>query len=129
MARNLTRRIVDPINSVNLNEVPAAPYDELAPFVRTIAQQREQIAEQFKTLHKRTDTINAIMDNMREGIIFVDERGVIISVNNSASAILTVDRSTEGKSMLEAVRDIDLLKSVREALSGRRGEMTKEYDG
>jgi two-component system phosphate regulon sensor histidine kinase PhoR len=129
MAKNLTRRIVDPINSVDLEHGLSSPYDEMAPFIRTIEKQREQIAEQINALQRRADTINAIMDNMREGIIFVDEKGVIISLNSSAGAILSADNPAEGKSVLEAVRDMDLVKSVREALSGSRGEIVKEYDG
>jgi two-component system phosphate regulon sensor histidine kinase PhoR len=138
MARNLTRRIVAPINNVDLKEETVTPpYDELAPFIRTIEHQREQIATQFEDLKKRSDTINAIMDNMKEGIIFVDERGVIASINSSAGAILSTGgsvgygalREAEGKSVLEVVRDIDLMASVREALAGNRGEVMKEYDG
>jgi two-component system phosphate regulon sensor histidine kinase PhoR len=133
LARNLTKRIVAPINNVDLKGSAEGdltpPYDELTPFVRMIAQQREQIAIQFDDLKRRTDTINAIMDNMREGIIFVDSRGMIASINNSAESILEIDRSAEGGGVLEAIRDIDLLNNVREALAGSRREVVKEYGG
>jgi two-component system phosphate regulon sensor histidine kinase PhoR len=130
MARNLTKRIVAPINSVDLSEGPVTPpYDELSPFIRTIDRQREQIAAQFQDLKKRADTINAIMDNMKEGIIFVDERGGIASINRSASATLSVDEAAEGKSIVEVIRDIDLMANVREALAGSYAEVVKEYDG
>jgi two-component system phosphate regulon sensor histidine kinase PhoR len=133
LARRLTKRIVEPINNVDLKGVgtggPAPPYDELAPFVRMIEQQREQIAMQFDDLKRRTDTINAIMANMREGSIFVDRRGMIASINNSAESILEIDRKAEGGGILEAIRDIDLLGNVREALAGSRKEVVKEYGG
>jgi two-component system phosphate regulon sensor histidine kinase PhoR len=133
LAKNLTKRIVAPINNVNLKGSEAGdltpPYDELTPFVRMIEQQREQIAIQFDDLKRRTDTINAIMDNMREGIIFVDSRGMIASINNSAESILEIDRTAEGSGILEAIRDIDLLNNVREALAGSRKEVVKEYGG
>jgi two-component system phosphate regulon sensor histidine kinase PhoR len=133
LAKNLTKRIVAPINNVDLKGAAAGdltpPYDELTPFVRMIEQQREQIAIQFDDLKRRTDTINAIMDNMREGIIFVDSRGVIASINNSAESILDIDQTAEGGGVLEAIRDIDLLNNVREALAGSRKEVVKEYGG
>jgi two-component system phosphate regulon sensor histidine kinase PhoR len=133
LAKNLTRRIVAPINRVDLKGgAPGEltpPYDELTPFVRMIERQREQIAAQFEDLKRRTDTINAIMDNMREGIIFVDHRGMIASINNSAESILEIDRKAEGGGILEAIRDIDLLNNVREALAGNRKEVVKEYGG
>jgi two-component system phosphate regulon sensor histidine kinase PhoR len=130
MARNLTKKIVAPINGVDLKEGPVTPpYDELAPFVRTIEEQKEQLAVQYKDLKKRADTINTIMDNMKEGIIFVDERGVIVSINSSAGAILSADGPANGKSILEVIRDIDLMANVREALAGSHEEVVKEYDG
>jgi two-component system phosphate regulon sensor histidine kinase PhoR len=127
LARNFSKRIVAPINLTNPNGVLTVPYDELAPFIRTIEQQRDHIAEQLADLQNRTDTMNAIMDNMSEGILFVDHRGVIVSINKVAQSIFGAERPAKNSGILETVRDIDLLENVREALAGNRGEIVKEY--
>ena len=123
LAGRLTKRIVDPINKVDLETKLTAPYDELTPFVRTILQQRKHIAQQITDLQNRSDTIAAIMDSMSEGVILVDRQGMILSINKSASDIFATPHSVCGKSILEILRDLELNEAMQSALSGVRGEM------
>ena len=125
-AGRLTKRIVSPINNVDLNAELISPYDELIPFVKTISQQKAHIDQQMMELKNRTNTIEAIMDNMREGIIIIDPKGVIISVNKSATSFFEID-TVEGKNILELFRSIDLIENVRSALNGTRNEMNIEH--
>jgi len=123
LAGGLTKRIVSPINKVNLEGKLMAPYDELAPFVQTISQQRERISQQIADLHNRSDTIAAIMDSMSEGVILVDKRGRVLSINQSAADIFAIHGAAEGKNILEILRDVELNEAMRSALSGVRGEI------
>ena len=127
LAGKLTRRIVNPINQVNLEEKLTAPYDELAPFVQTISRQRERITQQMSDLQNHSDTIAAIMDSMSEGVILVDRQGVILSINQSAANIFTINNSVSGKNILEILRDVELNEAMRSALSGIRGEMNLSH--
>ncbi|MDR1378982.1 MAG: PAS domain-containing protein [Synergistaceae bacterium] len=141
VAGKLTNRIVEPINEVQVDTVLTPPYEELSPFVRAITAQRGRIIEQLEDLQRKTDTIDAIMDNMREGVVLVDGRGIILSANKSVLRIFGAEtakesapksmapKSMEGKNILELLRDIDLLKNMRNALSGRSGEMDLERSG
>jgi len=123
LAGSLTKRIVSPINRVNLEEKLSSPYDELAPFVQTISQQRERISQQMSDLQNRSDTIAAIMDSMSEGVILVDRQGALLSINKSATDIFAIHGSVDGKNILEILRDVELNEAMRSALSGVRGEM------
>jgi Signal transduction histidine kinase len=127
LAGNLTKRIVNPINTVNLEEKLSAPYDELAPFIQTISQQRERISQQISDLQNRSGTIAAIMDSMSEGVILVDRQGTLLSINKSAADIFTIYGSVEGKNILEILRDVELNETMRSALSGVRGEMNLSH--
>jgi two-component system phosphate regulon sensor histidine kinase PhoR len=144
IAGKLTNRIVEPINNVQVDTVMTPPYDELAPFVRTITLQRKRIVEQLEDLQRETDAIDAIMDNMKEGVILVDGQGIILSANKSVLRIFEADTpdaanvtktskeskvSMEGKNILELLRDVDLLKNMRNALSGQSCEMDMERSG
>ncbi|GHV91595.1 sensor histidine kinase [Spirochaetia bacterium] len=133
LAGNITKRIVAPINNfdinMRLNTESTPPYDELAPFIRTIEQQREYIAAQFSDLQSRADTISAIMDNMNEGIILINRQGLILSVNKSAAALFETDTAMDGKNILELIRDLELLEQVRAALSGKRSELSIRRSG
>ena len=126
LAGSLTKRIVAPINVVNLESELTAPYDELAPFVRTIAQQREHIARQLSDLETRSGTISAIMDNINEGIILTNEQGIILSANKSVLRVFEKDSTVDGKNILEFLRDVDFSEHVRGALDGNAGEMGME---
>ena len=123
LAGSLTKRIVSPINKVNLEGKLSAPYDELAPFVQTISQQRGRISQQISDLQNRSDTIAAIMDSMIEGVILVDRQGTLLSVNKSAADIFAIHDSVDGKNILEILRDVELNEAMRSALSGVRGEI------
>ena len=122
-AEGLTKRIVNPINKVDLEEKLTVLYDELAPFVQTISQQRVRISQQIADSQGRSDTITAIMDSMKEGVILVDKLGVILSVNKSAANIFDVNGIADGKNILEILRDVQLNEAMRSALAGVRGEM------
>ena len=128
LAGSLTKRIVNPINKVNLEEKLSAPYDELAPFVQTISQQRERITQQISDLQNRADTIAAIMDSMSEGVILVDRKGTVLSVNKSAADIFAIHSTANGKNILEILRDVELNEAMRSALSGVRGEINLSHN-
>jgi two-component system phosphate regulon sensor histidine kinase PhoR len=131
IAGKLTNRVVEPINNTQADTVITPPYDELAPFVRAIASQRKRTVEQLDDLRRKTDTIDAVMDNMKEGVVIVDGRGIIMSANKSARGIFETDAnaSMDGKNILELLRDADLLKNMRNALSGQSCEMDMERFG
>ena len=129
LAGSLTKRIVAPINEVNLALELTAPYDELAPFIRTIAQQREHIARQLSDLRNRSDTINAIMDNINEGILLTNKQGIVLSANKSVLRIFEKDSPVDGKNILEFLRDVSFSGHVCAALDGKHGEMGMERVG
>ncbi|NLB80350.1 MAG: PAS domain S-box protein [Clostridiaceae bacterium] len=128
-ASRLTKRIVEPINNVDLSGELTAPYDELAPFIRTIANQRRKISEDFAALQDSRDTIHTITENMNEGIVMVDAGGVVLTINKSARAIFGTDAYIEGRNIRELSRDISLTHSIGQALLGYSENTSFEKDG
>ena len=128
-AGKLTKRIIQPINSVDIQAQLDAPYDELAPFVQTISMQRERIAQQITDMKERADTMAAIMDSMNEGLILVNAKGIILSVNKSATRIFGTGTDVIGKNIVEALRDAEWNEHMRSALSGTRSELDFSRNG
>ncbi len=128
-AGRLTKGILAPINQVELEGELTAPYDELAPFVRAIARQREKIAEDFAALQKSNHTIHAITENMNEGVVMVGGQGAILSINKSAIRIFDADPALEGRQIRELSRDLTLMAGIQRALSGSAENMTFAKDG
>jgi len=129
VVRNLTNRIIMPINNVSFEGEIIPPYDELAPFVRAIAQHKEQTEIALVGLKERSNTIKIIMENMNEGAVLISRQETILSANKSVLRIFGASGSMEGKNILEFFRDMTLLEYIREALAGNRGEVSIEREG
>lgn len=110
----------DELDAQNMSSV----YDELAPFVRKIRQQNNEIRKQLDKLQYERDTINIITSHMQEGMILVSKERTILSVNPSAIRLLTSKNgdfsfSYNGKNILSISRIPQLDHCVNNALSGK----------
>ena len=127
IARRLTKRITDPINNIDLDAPELTEYDELLPFMKKIAAQKREIAGQISALKNRADTIAAITENMKEGLILLDHNGVILTANKSVSDIFDdILDDMKQKNILHICRDPEFQKGVRECLSGINAEIVFE---
>lgn len=124
-ARWLTARLVAPISALNADGVNAAAYDgaydELMPFVRKIAGLRKEIHGRRAEMRNQILMTRAITESMKEGLVLVDRRGRVRSLNASASAIFGA-HAVKNKDILYLCRDIDFLGAVRACLSHGREE-------
>ncbi len=120
IARRLSRRIVEPINSIDLdNPLADVPYDELKPLLHRISGQSGQIASQLRKLKRRQAEFDLITANMNEGLILLDRDGRIVSINPAASAIFDVG----GECVGTVISDIDgISDAVYKAFSDGRAE-------
>ncbi len=123
VARWETKRILVPINQVDL-EAPleGAGYDELAPLLRRIARQKEEIHENTSELQKRQEEFAAVTRSMDEGLIVTDGEGRILTLNQSAGRILEIDEGAEGQPLVTQSRNLELYKALKDAAAGQRSE-------
>ena len=122
VARRLTKRIIAPINSINLERPELFDYDELLPLLKRIEAQRRELAAQLAQLESRTATITAITGSMREGLLLLDGAGIVALANESALGILSLKEAV-GKSMAEVCRHRGFLERARSCLGGEKAEM------
>jgi two-component system phosphate regulon sensor histidine kinase PhoR len=120
-ADKLTKRIVAPINLIDPDNPETGSYDELLPFVRKIEAQKKELTAQLSDLENRSDTITIITENMREGLLLLDESGVILLANRSVASLLEVG-DAQGKQLIQACRDRVVLDGVDSALKGEQTE-------
>ena len=111
-AYSLTKKIVAPINEVDLAGDLYAPYDELSPFIRTIAHQRKKISEDMLQIKSGDDTISTMVENMEEGVVILDSHNKIISINKSAASIWNADSEAVGGDIRMLSRDEALLEAL-----------------
>lgn len=120
LARRLTRRIVEPLTAFDLEGASAIPYDELTPFIKRIDKQKREIEAGAAALVERANTIKAINDNMKEGLLLLDKDGIVLTANPAAMELFGSGMGIMGKSILYARRDIGLLEKVKLCLSGEK---------
>ena len=120
VARFAAKRIVRPINGLNLDTpLENDIYDELSPLLLRMEHQRREIDRQMYALREAREELAAITENMREGLMVLDNRGVLLSINASAAAVFGVHSSKHiGESILTVSRDPELHECVRSALEG-----------
>ena len=133
IARFSARQIVQPINELNLDEpLENDVYDELAPLLTRMDRQRGQIRQQMHDLARAHADLNAIMQNMREGLVLIDKSDRIISINGSAMKVFGVKGIIAPEAdLLTICRESSIIEIVKEAQQGRsddtvfvRGEHT-----
>nr|HMM33000.1 PAS domain-containing sensor histidine kinase [Clostridia bacterium] len=88
-ARLFTKRIVRPINAIDLEQpLQNDVYDELSPLLSRIDRQNKQIETQLSVLRDKQLELASIAQKMAEGLLLLDKRGNVLSFNESALRLL-----------------------------------------
>jgi two-component system phosphate regulon sensor histidine kinase PhoR len=131
IASRLTRRIVKPINALDL-EYPEnnAVYEELVPLVKRIREQRSLIDAQILEHDRGRREFEAITENMSEGFLVLDISGKALSYNKSAARLLTASSdNVSGMNILELNRGELFREFIETALKGFAQENVLELHG
>ena len=133
VANRLTRLIIKPLaeidfdgmNAISDSNLNESLYEELWPYMRKIDHQKHEIASQLTTLTNRTETIEAIIANMREGIVMLDEKGLVLAVNQGVLDIFNVSKKHDiiQKNIGHIYRDPLFMQSVKQCLDGAHLEI------
>ena len=119
-----TRKIVKPINTLNLEDpTEHEVYEELSPLLIRIHHQCRQIDDQMKELGQKKLQFDEIAENMAEGLLLLDARGLVLSVNRSALHFLNADDADyEGKHYSILNRDLALQRAIGASQNGNPSE-------
>ena len=130
LAGRMAKRIVDPLNSLDL-ETPLSndTYEELSPLLRRINQQHRQINDQIRKLQQKSDEFQQITSNMQEGLVVLDKETNIRSINNAALKLFHTDQTCLGKSFFMINRSSLLRQTLNDALDHGHGTTVFEMDG
>jgi two-component system, OmpR family, phosphate regulon sensor histidine kinase PhoR len=124
MARVMAKRIVSPINTLNLDQpLENDVYDELSPLLSRMQRQREELEKRMQELTENRREFAAVTQHMREGMVFLSGTGDILSINESAAVIFGVDsKAFVGKPILLINRSVALQHVVDRSLRGESAE-------
>lgn len=123
LAVRISKRIVKPLNQIDLDDpLTNDGYDELSPLLRRINSQQRQLRCQKEELIQKENELNTIIGSMNEGMILLNQKGRIITVNAAARKLLGLDVTCIGEDLTLLCENSALKEILSEALQGRQAE-------
>ena len=121
LANKLAKKIVKPINELDLEKpLENKTYEELKPLLIRLDDLHSEVSEQLKKLRQKTDEFTQTTENMKEGLILLDENYEILSINTADEKIF----GESGNNLSERI-----LSSVKKAEKDGQCEISKEING
>ena len=99
-------------------------------FFDKILQNFDKVSDiEKKKVFKRLTTLlysqNMIIENLEEGIIAIDNKGIIQEINKKACFLFSIPRNSEGKSLSKYMHNNNIGKSILEFISINDSETKK----
>lgn len=124
LAHRMAKSIVAPLNRLDLDRpLENDAYEELSPLLGRIHQQYRQIEAQLRELRRKTEEFEQITENMSEGLVLLDRKGVILSINPAARTIFHASSACVGQDFLVVDRDHEINLAIQTALEGGHSEV------
>lgn len=127
ISRRITRPIVamkksaDHFASGKFNHRLTAPdSEEMAGLAEALNQMASQLDNRIKTIINQRNELKTVLSSMIEGVVAVDNRERIISMNQAASELFECDPDRgQGQDIGEVVRNLPLQQFIRKAITSR----------
>lgn len=130
LADRLAKRIVKPLNQLDLEHpLENDTYEELSPLLRRMDKQHRQIDTQLMELRRKTDEFTQITGNMREGLVLLNEKGVILNINAAAKNLFHATPTCIGADFLSVERSHEISLTIEKAMAEGHSQIHFERDG
>ncbi len=136
LSKRIARWVVAPLENLDLEHpLENDTYEELAPLLGRINQQRRQIDLQLAKLQRGNDEFTQVTGSMKEGLILLNERSQVLSINPMAQRLFETDERCVGEDFLAVERSPEVNAAIAEAFAKGsskiqlpRGERTYQLD-
>ena len=129
-ADRLAKRIVEPLNALDLDRpLENDAYEELSPLLNRINRQHMQIARQLEDLNKKKDEFEQITESMQEGLVLLDQKGTILSINKAARSLFLANEECIGKDFITIERSYGVISAIQQAVRSGHAEECMEQGG
>lgn len=131
LAKRMAAAVVQPLNKVNLDQpLENDTYEELAPLLGRIHQQHRQIQEQMQQLEQKTNEFTQVTSGMKEGLVLLNQKGEVLSINPAACALFEVQESEcVGEVFLSVDRSQNMTDALYEAMESGQSKSCGTYHG
>ena len=123
IASRLARSIVRPLNELDLdNPLENRGYEELFPLLRRIDSQQRQLKGQKEELKRKQREFDTVTNSMDEGLVLLNDRGVVLTMNPAAARIIGLSRPFVGINIHSIAQEGALAEVLDKAFAGHRAE-------
>jgi two-component system phosphate regulon sensor histidine kinase PhoR len=124
----ISRRISRPLEEIRqgaecfargdfTNRLVVSGSEEIGSLSETMNQMAAELNERMSTVIRQRNELEAVLTSMVEGVMAIDSRENIISLNQAAANMFEIDLTgSQGRSIQEAIRNTDLQKFILESL-------------
>ncbi len=133
----LCRRIARPLEEIRqgaerfargdlAKKLPVAESQEIGAVAEALNQMAAELDERICALDAERNQRDAILTSMVEGVLAVDADERLISLNRAGADLLGIDRTrSRGRSLQEAVRNVDLQQLVARVLATEQTQVAE----
>ena len=93
--------------------VPSHRRDEIGELARSLNKMADISAQRFNIIKTERDQLSTILKSMNEGVITVNDKGLITHVNRAACRML---RTSEERCLGQSLQDMDASNNLNQAL-------------
>lgn len=130
LASRISKHITEPLNSLDLEKpLENDIYEEIAPLLNRINKQHKQIDMQLSELQRKSDEFAQITHGMTEGLVLLNEKNTILSINPAALKLFHAKYSCKGKDFLTIERSLHVSNAIQDAFSNGHSEIRMEREG
>ena len=130
MSNKMATSIVKPLNELNLDQpTNNNAYEELAPILTKLHKQHKQIDSQLSMLKEKSDELNQIMASMNEGLVLLDKKGNVLSMNDAAKKLFGIEHIPVGRDFLAVDRSPEMNRAIKKAYDGKHSEFRETRNG
>lgn len=123
LAARLSARVVRPLNELDLDApLSNTDYPEITPLLRRIDLQHKQLRDQASLLHSKQKQFDTVTGSMSEGLVLLDNKNTILSINPAAARLLGAEKDCVGADFLTVNRTGPVCELVYKALTGKKSE-------
>ena len=130
MSNKMATSIVKPLNELDLDHpTNNNAYEELAPILTKLHKQHKQIDSQLSMLKEKSDELNQIMASMNEGLVLLDKKGNVLSMNEAAKKLFGIEHIPVGRDFLTVDRSPEMNRAIKKAYDGKHSEFRETRNG
>lgn len=130
LAARLSKKIVQPLEAINSEQpMESSTYEELAPILNHMEEQHNLIRTQQEELEERQREFYSIISKMNEGLVLLNEKGLILSMNPAAAQFFGTDENSAGRDFSSVESSADITNAIENAKQTGYAELQISRDG